>query len=885
MPENSNNLKYGFFLSCVSRELHGDSTAHDPVWPGSYRTAIANYLAESGQKVVFQEQFLQAGSSTLGKLDKYIARECKAVIQLLGKAAGAYPKSDELTEFLSSHPNLLANQPRLREELAGANFSSLSYTQWEAVLAIHYAITLLLYAIDENAPRVPAFNPDPAQMESQHQHRTRMAGFVSRHPTPVHSVDELLLKISQELMREGLTIGALKRKVQNLPHKLGSLFKGRASFLEKIAASLEKSATAITTASHAIYGAGGIGKTQAAVEYAWQNMDRYDAMLFLVAETPEGVDEQLRNLAGVLGVASEDANDDHRMNSVLDWLARNPRWLLIVDNVDTKEARKRVQERLARLSHGHVLMTSRIPVWIGQDVEALPLDLLELDDAVEFLLDDTNSNRRHAADDAVVARQVAKALGRLSLGLAQARSFVSVELETYRYYLDRYRANDDSVIGWFDAEACGYPRSTAVAWKTSVDRLSPPARFLLEILSWFGPEEIPRSLFSEVPDDLAERIPGCKKLLVELHGLSLVEVDRERPTFWMHRLIQDSTRRRQLQESGRSTPEALLAAVDWLTYILSEDPRLIVNRERFTPLLSHAITVADFANERDFFAGLLYSECSLIALNLELATADELVRRIYNYRATKPSEDETAKFVSAFNLALFLTFKDQFAAAEEYSRMALEGFKVVLGPNSSEALRCLGQLALIMQGMNRPEDAERFARSSLEGFENNFDAIDEHLLNGASVLGLVLQANGKLDEAEALFRRALAGQDRFPNHPDTLTTVCNLASCLQAKGDLKEAEALSRRGFKSRTPVLGLTHRDTLLSLKQLAGLTLAQGKIEDSEPLYRQALEGFDRTVGPAHRYRISTATELASLLRAKGDIAESESLLLCIGVPLAAG
>ena len=64
-----------------------------------------------------------------------------------------------------------------------------------------------------------------------------------------------------------------------LPYpSIGSLFKGRGEFLARLRASLARGGqTAIV--SQALYGLGGIGKTRAAVEYAWAHRDHYSALL------------------------------------------------------------------------------------------------------------------------------------------------------------------------------------------------------------------------------------------------------------------------------------------------------------------------------------------------------------------------------------------------------------------------------------------------------------------------------------------------------------------------------------------------------------------------------------------------------------------------------
>ncbi len=47
-------------------------------------------------------------------------------------------------------------------------------------------------------------------------------------------------------------------------------------------------------------------------------------------------------------------------------------------------------------------------------------------------------------------------------------------------------------------------------------------------------------------------------------------------------------------------------------------------------------------------------------------------------------------------------------------------------------------------------------------------------------------------------------------HPDTLTSVDNLAALYQAQGRLAEAEPLYKRALEGRERVLGKEHPDTL---------------------------------------------------------------------------
>src|SRR5258708_12720305 len=87
---------------------------------------------------------------------------------------------------------------------------------------------------------------------------------------------------------------------------LGSLCKGRDEFLKNLHASLSRGSGRTAIVGSAVYGLGGIGKTRAAIEYAWAHQDDYAALLFVIAETPEALRRNLPALPGplVLNLAS-----------------------------------------------------------------------------------------------------------------------------------------------------------------------------------------------------------------------------------------------------------------------------------------------------------------------------------------------------------------------------------------------------------------------------------------------------------------------------------------------------------------------------------------------------------------------------------------------------
>ena len=373
------------FLSAVSDEFR------------AYRDALRGDLTRHNVEVKVQEDFKDHGGVTLDKLDLYIAN-CDAVVHLVGDLTGSDAKPASRQAILAKYDDLADKFPQLREPLA--NGSAISYTQWEAWLALYHGKALLIAKAADAAPRGPSYKPTDATRAAQQAHLDRLRA-VARYPgCTFTSPDNLAKRIAYTTILDlsAKAHGSPVAKPIVLPYpSIGSLFKGRDEFMRRLRKSLlRRGQTAIT--SQALYGLGGIGKTRAAVEYAWAHADQYNALLFALAQTPETLRRDLAALAGDLVPNLEATHDSVRMKASLDWLKTNPGWFLILDNVDTPAAMAEAESLLRGLAAGHVVITSRLADFTAH-VEPLALDVLAVDDATAFLLERINGRRRAAADD------------------------------------------------------------------------------------------------------------------------------------------------------------------------------------------------------------------------------------------------------------------------------------------------------------------------------------------------------------------------------------------------------------------------------------------------------------------------------------------------------
>ncbi|KAF2205150.1 TPR-like protein [Delitschia confertaspora ATCC 74209] len=207
----------------------------------------------------------------------------------------------------------------------------------------------------------------------------------------------------------------------------------------------------------------------------------------------------------------------------------------------------------------------------------------------------------------------------------------------------------------------------------------------------------------------------------------------------------------------------------------------------------------------------------------------------------------------------------------------------------------------IQDAQGKYNDAERLIRRALHvGIEREKELGIQHpnTLTSMNNLADVLRAQGKYYKAEKLSRRALEGRmnvlggkyneaeklsrralegrlkELGVQHLDTLGSMNSLASILQFQGRFKEAEKLSRRALEGREKKLGVEHPDTLKSMSNLAVILWSQGKYKEAEKLNQRALEGFEKELRLDHPDTLRSVGILVLVLWNQGEYREAEKL-----------
>ncbi len=152
------------FLSAVTDEFK------------SYRTAINSEGDRETLRIHIQEKFIQDGRPILIKINECISK-CDAVFHFVGHRTGKHDKHGVPDKKIINA--LLSELPELKEKLKikQKDLLAISYTQWEALLAIYHGVDLHLITPTETVSKRSSVQKIGIQEERQKAHLARLKSF------------------------------------------------------------------------------------------------------------------------------------------------------------------------------------------------------------------------------------------------------------------------------------------------------------------------------------------------------------------------------------------------------------------------------------------------------------------------------------------------------------------------------------------------------------------------------------------------------------------------------------------------------------------------------------------------------------------------------------
>jgi tetratricopeptide (TPR) repeat protein len=673
-----------------------------------------------------------------------------------------------------------------------------------------------------------------------------------------------------------------------VPYARNPYFTGRETVLHDLHEALSKDSVTALTQGHAISGLGGIGKTQTALEYTYRYRSEYRFIFWTRADTEVVLQAGCVEMAKLLDLPEKDAtNPADTVQAVKHWLEHTGEWLLVFDNADTPEMLKAYYPRTPR---GHLLLTSRAQLFDTLGI-ARPLALEKMDpgEALNFLSTRTGRAQNDPAEKNAAA-QLAAELGYLPLALEQAAAYITAKTARFQDYLASYQQQRLALLNKAQPKTGEYPASVAKTWALNFQEVEkePVAADILRVSAFLSPDAIPLELLSSGASQLGPVLAGAlaasgdplalNEALEPLMRYSLIRRDVDAQTYSIHRMMQEVVKDQVGAEGGEREAEwaertvravaQSFPEVDYQTWTRCEPyiPHVLlcaayIDRWNMTfPEARNLLTEAGYY----FYQRGQYREAEPL-WNSALAMCE---------RVLGPEHSDTLSSLN--DLALLYADQGKYEQAEPLYQRALETCQRVLGPEHPDTLGYLNNLAILYWNQGKYEQAEPLFQRALATSERVLGPEHPDTLGTVNNLAALYWNQGKYEQAEPLYQRALETCERElgPEHPDTLGYLNNLATLYHDQGKYEQAEPLYQRALAGRERVLGPEHPDTLSSLNNLANLYADQGKYEQAEPLYQRALATRERVLGPEHPNTAQTLNNLALLYADQGKYEQAEPL-----------
>jgi serine/threonine protein kinase/tetratricopeptide (TPR) repeat protein len=679
-------------------------------------------------------------------------------------------------------------------------------------------------------------------------------------------------------------------------------FVGREKALREIRASLQTSPVLAVVALH---GLGGVGKSQLALEYAYQRAGDYGLVAWIHAEHPETIAAGYSSIGAALGLP--DAGNEHEMlATVRSWLEQNGGWLLVFDNVRDPEA---IRMYLPRAHDGHVLVTSRHQGWRGL-AASMMVDVLERREAIEFLL------RRTGETDETCAAQLSQELGRLPLALEEAAAYIEATGRSIANYIPLFRVHREGVLQP-STDKLGALQAT---WELSfreIEQYAPSSSDLLKVCAFLAPDDIPRALFragsDRTPATLRE--PLCDEVafdacIATLRRYSFIRRDPD--SLAIHRLVQLATRERlskaeqaqwtsfalsliesaypanaiagaYLPESTRLLPHALAV----LSHPACDDvsPELAARvlqragvylstrgqQARAREQLERALALFERAKAPSTqIAGTLWELGMVLYALGEGVSARERLGRARDILAPQTTPTERALYAETLiTLAWVLRTLGEFDAARSAAQRCLE-LAEQRAPHHALVAMSLALIARSEWSLNRIEESRVALRRAVEVAQQVRNPLP-FICGTWYVLAQVHFDLGDFNLALECAAKGFAiGEPAYGrDHPYVCLITCVRGCILRRRGDLIAA----RRDLESTLEIGQRTcqhlHEDMAIARCELAGVLRLEGDSEGALQHLKRALADIPDLCGDPARVEGQTRFALSTLLRERGDLA----------------
>lgn len=636
--------------------------------------------------------------------------------------------------------------------------------------------------------------------------------------------------------------------IWNVPYNRNPNFTGREKQLEEIHRSLNSRDP--LQRAQAIYGLGGVGKTQLALEYAYRHRDEYAIIWWVRAEESTTlITDFLRLSTHLSGGTVIDAPPEIICDAIRRALDRRSDWLLIIDNAPSPNL---IGHVLPQGRSGNVIITSRNPNWRGL-ANPYHLGMLERAEAIQFL-----KKRTGAAEADETASRLADALGDLPLALEQAGACIEQARITFNDYLDRYETHRQEILR-LSPPATDYPDTIATTWDISFEKVRAASRAagdLLNLCAFLSPDEIRRDLLFRgahvIPYPLATTVSNTvmfDSAISTLLQYSLVDANEQ--AISMHRLVAAITRDRLTEDERRRWTEVALRLINDAFAFESID---VGTWSQCSALMAHVMATTAQAEALNIVpevtSSLLNEAGRYLLRNGRFKDSLELLERALTL--TRKTRGDKHSTVSAIvnDLGRVHMRLGNLAEARHYYEWALGIDEPAYGHDHPHVATIVNNYGMCLMATGDSENALKHFEWALTVYRTHFGDKHPKTASTLSNLGYARMKLGQSEAARAHFEQALAVAESTLgiSHPTVASIHHNLGTVLRVLGHRQEACEHFERALAIDQAAYIPTHPDVVRDVNSLGETLTELNDIKAARAHYQKAIENVQKLHGQEH-------------------------------------
>ncbi|KAL7274135.1 hypothetical protein RUND412_002969 [Rhizina undulata] len=522
-----------------------------------------------------------------------------------------------------------------------------------------------------------------------------------------------------------------------LPFHRNPRFRGRVAILENMKQLLQAQALAdphennpeMRTVTRTdskqktviLHGMGGAGKSQIALEFAYQFSDCYTSIFWIdadnvsrTADSAHDIVQQLMDhyitrwrsspdyseIANILGIPGKIILDDSgnmkrirtqtAMKAVHNWLRRkeNQGWLLLVDNHDNAEDGE-LDKLIPRCDWGNVVATTRLPK-LHRFGKGIAIEGIGSEAGLELLLRSSQKIRESLNDS---AQNIVRTLYELPLALDQAGAYIDSFQIPFSDYQEKLKEGMKSALSENALHMCAFLSNGDIP-----DKLFRRGK---SAIPWIAKDE----------NNLDDAIQS-------LFRLSLAKRKESSDSFWIHPLVHawacehtDSTVLRQnVQDTVTLVGSAFHYRDENWRLNYDFERRILTNLE-----LCHEHMFEYFSETENIEVANACSDIAVALYQLHYnQKAEDLYQKALQWKEKVLGQDDPSILKTMDRIACSFLNYCQYDKAQEWYLRLLKRKEKALGQDDPSILETIGEIADDFAGSDKYDKAQEWYLRLLE---------------------------------------------------------------------------------------------------------------------------------------------------------------------------